>query len=212
MAFALRSILSLLSLAVLLGAASAAADAIEFDFKDPKGVNAMYFVLDSTLEPIMGLASGISGKVKFDPAKPEGMTGGIKVDAASLHIEHKGMKDHLRGPDWLDVEKYPNIDFAFKKVTDVKKGADSAVEMKVTGDFTCHGVTKEITIPVTANYLKGKLGERLRDKQGDLLVLRSNFSIKRKDFGIKPSMGNDVVAENIEIRVSIVGVAPASGK
>ena len=55
----------LLSILTIAATASAASD--EFDFKDPKGVNAIYFVLDSELEPIMGMATGISGTVTFDP-------------------------------------------------------------------------------------------------------------------------------------------------
>jgi len=180
----------------------------EFDFKDPKGVNTMYFVLESTVEPIMGLASGVGGKVKFDPAKPEATSGSITVEAKSIDFPNKGMTNKLQESEWLDVKKHPTIDFKIKEIKDVKKGAESTIEMQVTGDFTCRGVTKEMTVPVKASYLQDKLGNRLQGKSGDLLVLRTSFKIKRADFGIKPSMGGEVVAEEIEIRASIVGQSP----
>jgi polyisoprenoid-binding protein YceI len=74
--------------------------------------------------------------------------------------------------------------------------------------MTCHGVTKELTVPVKATYLAGKLNERMSKMTGDLLVLRSSFSIKRTDFGIKPDMTDKVVAEEIQVRVAIAGVSP----
>jgi len=183
---------------------------ISFDFKDPKGVNAMSFVLDSLLEPIMGLASGISGTVQFDPEKPEATTGTIVVSTKSLHFENQGMEQTLQKDEWLDVEAYPEISFKVKKVADVKRDSNKPIEMKITGDFTCHGVTKEITVPVKASYLPDRAKDRGRLK-GDLLVLRSNFTIKRTDFNIKPDMTDEVVANDIEIRVSIVGTAKAEG-
>lgn len=177
----------------------------DFDFKDPKGVNSISFLLDSPLEPILGLTAGITGTVKFDAADAKAMTGKIEIDAQSLHIENKGMKETLHGPDWLDVAKNPKIEFTFKQVKEVKSPEANVFDLTVVGDLTCKGTTKEVTVPVRASYLAGKLGSRMGGKEGDLLVLRSNFAIKRKDFNIKPSMGNDVVAEEIKITVSIVG-------
>ena len=77
----------------------------------------------------------------------------------------------------------------------------------VVGDFECKGVTKEMVVPIKITYLRGQLKKRMRRGKGDLLVLRSAFTIKRSDFGIKPDMGPDTVAEDIEVRVSIVGAA-----
>ena len=102
-----------------------AAAAIDFDLKDPKGVNTIAFALDSELEPILGLASGITGKINFDPDKPEATDGLVIVDAASLHCENKGMKDTLHGADWLNVKQNPEIKFNFKKVAEVKKSGVS---------------------------------------------------------------------------------------
>ena len=188
-----------------LVSSSALAAGQEFDFKDPKGVNSVLFLLDSVVEPIMGVASGTDGKVTFDPSDPKATTGKITVDATKIHISNNGMQDTVHGSDWLDVKKNPRVEFNFKKVTDAKKLDDNAYELIVVGDMTVKGVTKELTTTVMATYLPGKLGERQREGKGDLLVLRSNFTIKRKDFKIKPDMDNKVVAEDIEVRVSIVG-------
>lgn len=190
-----------------MGASLAQAAATNFDFKDPKGVNSIVFMLDSTLEPIMGIASGISGTITFDPADPKATTGKITVPTKSLHTENKGMKDTMHDKDWLDAEKNPNIEFTIKKVTDAKSSEKDVHELTVVGDLTIKGITKEITVPVKATYLPGKLSERGGRAKGDLLVVRSNFSIKRADYKIKPEMDGKVVAEEIELRVSIAGGA-----
>lgn len=186
--------------------ASAWTLAAEFDFTDPKGVNAMTFVLDSLLEPIMGVASGVSGKVQFDPGDVARTTGKIIVDARTLYTPNTGMTDTLHGGDWLNVSKNPTIEFTVKSVSDVKKVDEHVSAAQVTGDFLCNGVTKELTVPVKFAHLPDRAGDRVRGAKGDLLILRSEFSISRADFRIKPG-GNDVVADKVEVRVSIVGMA-----
>ena len=66
-------------LGTLVTAGSVRAAGTEFDFKDPKGVNSISFMLDSLLEPFSGVASGISGKVTFDPADPKATSGPMQV-------------------------------------------------------------------------------------------------------------------------------------
>jgi hypothetical protein len=60
--------------------------------------------------------------------------------------------------------------------------------------------------------LKDKLGQRLQGMpgapQGDLLVVRSTFKIKRSDFNIQPHQNEDKVAEEIELTLSIAGASP----
>ena len=184
---------------------SALAAAQDFNFKDPKGVNTVYFLCDSEVEPIMGIASGISGTVSFDAENPKATKGKIVVDASSLHTENKGMNDALLGPDWIDVKTNPEISFTFKEVKESKKTGDDQFELTVSGDFACKGKTKELTTTVRASYLKDKLGNRMRGKKGDLLVLRSEFKIARKDFDIKPDAPAAVVSEDIQLKVQIVG-------
>ncbi|MEY2408351.1 MAG: hypothetical protein QOF48_1021 [Verrucomicrobiota bacterium] len=189
---------------VVSGAAFAAPQ--KFDFKDPKGVNNAVFKLDAPLEAINGSASGISGSVMFDPANPASTTGKIVIAASSLHVPSPMMKEHLHGNQWMDVAKNPEITFEVKELKNAKTAGDTTTA-DASGTFTAHGVSKEITVPVKLTYLKGKLGQRVPGKQGDLLVIRSNFTIQRSDFAINPSAPADKVSNNIELTLSIAGAS-----
>jgi polyisoprenoid-binding protein YceI len=178
-----------------------------FDFKDPKGVNNAVFKLDAPLEAINGSANGITGTVTFDPANPGATKGRIVVAASSLHVPNPTMKEHMHGAMWLDVAKHPEITFEVQSLKNVKTTGENTTA-DATGSFTLHGVTKEISVPVKLTYLKDKLGQRVQRQQGDLLVIRANFTVKRSDFGINPKAPEDKVTDEINLTLSIAGASP----
>jgi polyisoprenoid-binding protein YceI len=181
-----------------------------FDFKDPKGVNNAVFKLDAPLESINGSASGISGTVSFDPENPAATTGKIVVAANSLTVPNPMMKEHLHGEKWLDVAKHPEITFEARSLANVKTEGNITTA-NVTGTFTLHGVSKEITVPIKFTYLKDKLGARVNDPKvkGDLLVIRANFVINRGDFDIAKGQYEDKVSTTIDLSLSIAGASVA---
>jgi polyisoprenoid-binding protein YceI len=180
---------------------------LTFDFKDPKGVNNVVFKLDAPLESITGSAGGISGTVTFDPEQPGAIAGKLVVSTASLELPNPMMKQHLRGAMWLDAAKYPAITFEAKALTNVKtEGHKTSAE--VTGSLTIKDVTKELTVPVTLTFLKDKLGQRVPNQQGDLLVIRAAFTIKRSEYDINPKAPEDKVANEINLTLSLAGAAP----
>ena len=189
-----------------LGAAASAAPA-EFDFKDPKGVNNVVFKTDAPLESINGVATGISGRVTFDPDNPGTVQGKIIVQASSLHVGNPMQKEHLHSDKWLDVAKYPEITFEVESAKNLKTQAN-VTTADVTGKFGLHGVTKSITVPVKMTFLKDQLKARIPGKDGDLLVIRAGFKIKRSDFGINPGQMEEKVSDDIELNLSIAGAAP----
>ncbi len=197
---------TLITLTTLAGAAWAAPQS--FDFKDPKGVNNAVFKLDAPLEAINGSANGLSGTVTFDPAAPAATKGKIVVAAASLHVPNPMMKQHLHGEQWLNVAKHQEITFEAISLSNVKTTGDSTTA-DVIGTLSIKGVAKQVTAPVKFTYLKDKLGARTNGQmQGDLLVIRSTFAIKRSDFGINPKAPEDKVADTIELTLSIAGASP----
>ena len=195
----------LLALSVATGAALAAPQS--FDFKDPKGVNNAVFKLDAPLEAVNGNATGISGTVTFDPADPATTRGKIVVASSSLHVGNPMQQQHLLSDKWMDAAKYPEISFEAKEVKGVMTVGDTT-KADVTGMFTLKGISKEITVPVKFTYLKDKLGQRVPNQKGDLLVIRATFTIKRSDFGLMPGQMEEKVSDTIELTLSIAGASP----
>lgn len=184
-----------------------AAERKTFDFKDPKGVNAITLLLDAPLEPISGIATGVSGTLDFDPDQPTALAGHFVVQASTVHMSNKMMTQHLQSDKWLDVAKFPTIDFKITSGTGIKKTGDGVYEGEIQGEFTLHGVTKPVTVPAKATYLPGKLGKRVPNMNGDLLVVRTRFPINRTDFGVNPGAPLETVASEIELTVHITGMA-----
>lgn len=179
-----------------------------FDFKDPKGVNHASFRLDAPLETISGNANGVSGSLTIDPAKPEATKGSIVIDAKTLNVENNVMKGHLHGSEWMDVEKFPTVSFTVSGLEDFKMTGETATA-NVKGIFSVKGVEKEISVPAKVTLLPGKLGARSGGKmEGDLMVIRTEFTIKRTDYGINPGAPTDKVADEIVVSLAIAGASP----
>jgi polyisoprenoid-binding protein YceI len=200
-------------LAILLGVAGLSGSALAapqtFDFKDPKGVNNAVFKLDAPLEAVNGSASGITGTVTFDPANPAATQGKLVIAAASLHVPNPVMKEHLQGNQWMDVAKFPEIRFEARKLANCKTEGN-VTTAEITGTLTVRDISREVTFPVKLTYLRDKLGQRVPNLKGDLLVIRSSFSIKRSDYGINPKAPEDKVSDTIELTLSIAGASPRS--
>ena len=182
------------------------ADSIKFDFRDSKKVNNVVFLMDAPLESINGTATGVSGTVSFDPAKPAATTGKIVLATSSLHVDNPLMKKHMLDEGWMHVSKFPTIEFVAGKMTNVKTSGTTIIAT-IAGKLTVKGVTKKVSVPVRLTYLKGMLIKRNR-VPGDLLVLRCDFTIKRSDYGINAGNNEEKVSDEIELKLRVAGAAP----
>ena len=195
-----------LSFSMIVSFSLSYADMIHFDFKDPKNVNNIIFQMDAPLESINGSGDSISGVVKFDPEKPELTKGEIILDAKSLHVGNPVLKEHMHGKDWLNVEKFSSIRFSLNQLNDIKKDGIHLLA-NAHGKMTIRNITLDMKVPVKLTYLKGMLEKRNRVK-GDLLVIRSKFSVKRDDFNIQAGQKLEKVANEIELSLNVAGAAP----
>lgn len=209
----LKQVVTALALAALWSVgARGRAVGLKFDYRDPKEISAVSLMLDSPLEPIVGYAKGISGTVTFDPAHPKSTTGQVAVDVASIQFANEGYTATARGYA-LNGEKYPQILFTLRKVLNVTQPSARVYKALVQADFTCHGITTPLTVPVTATYFPGRAEERTNGKyRGDLLILRTHFSVSRTRQGISKGIPNAMVSDRIEVGVAVVGIHYAAGQ
>ena len=202
--FSKSKLVWLLILSVAPGVLSS--DSMKFDFRDPKKVNNVVFLMDAPLESISGTSIGVSGTVSFDPAKPAATTGKIVLATSSLHVDNPVMKKHMLDEGWMHVSKFPTIEFVAGKMTNVKTSGTN-ITGTIAGKLTVKGVTKKVSVPVRLTYLKGMLIKRNR-VPGDLLVLRCDFTIKRSDYGINAGNNEEKVSDEIELKLRVAGAAP----
>lgn len=176
----------------------------KFNFEDKGGRNQTTFFSTTPLEDINGLGNGVGGGVTFNVNDLKSLKGKVTVSVASIKTGIELRDEHMRSAGWLDSEKYPEISFEIKKVSDVKSLADNKLSAKVTGNYTMHGVTKEVIADATLTYLDENETTKQR-APGDLLGVQAKFTIKLSDYGVNNKVVGQKVSENIEIGVNLTG-------
>ena len=175
-----------------------------FSFEDEVGRNQAMFFSSTPLEDVTGLSNDVKGTITFDVNDVFTLKGSISISTASLKTGIELRDGHLQSADWLDAESYPEITYVIKNVSNVKTIEDNKLEVKVTGDFTAHGVTKEVIADVTMTYLDES--EQTKKKApGDLLGVVAKFSIVLSDYEVEHMVVGQKVADSIEITVTMVG-------
>lgn len=93
-----------------------------------------------------GRFNTVSGAIVFDKDDPSKSSISVVIDAASVDTNHERRDEHLRSPDFFNVEEFPEITFESRRVEQTGERGG-----KVTGDLTFLGVTKEMTLDVNWN-------------------------------------------------------------
>jgi polyisoprenoid-binding protein YceI len=164
---------------LLAALALAASPALAADtFVVDKGHSEASFQIRHFVSKVRGRFTDFAGNIHVDRANPEKSSVEYTIKTASI-----------------DAEKFPEITFKSSKV--VPKGSN---QFDVTGTFTMHGVSKEITVPVAfLGFAKTSRGE----KAG----FEVNTTVNRKDFGITWNQAMDagsfVLGDEVTVSINI---------
>ncbi len=150
------------------------------------------------ISTVRGAFTKVSGSVDYDPSNPAKTSIDATIETASVDTRVEMRDNDLRSPNYFDATKFPTITFKSKSAQAAGEG-----KLKVVGDLTIHGVTKEVTLDVDGP------SKPVTDPRGNTHVGASaSTTVKRTDFGVGSS--NPMVGEDISITIDVELLHPAA--
>jgi len=130
---------------------------------------------------LSGEFKDFDGTFSYDAAKPEASSVEVEIRVASIDSNHAERDKHMRSDKYLDTDKYPNAKFVSSKIETTSDG-----KLMVYGDFTFHGVTKQIVIASSA------VGAGNDPWGGYRAGFEGTVTINTQDFGATLPPSNEV--------------------
>jgi len=189
--------LSALAIALLLTLSAAAQDTWQLD---PPHSSAQFSVRHLGVSTVRGAFTKVSGSVVYDAANLNKSSIQATIDATSVDTRVEMRDNDLRSPRFLDAQKFPTITFQSKKVEAAGEG-----KLKITGDLTIKGVTKEVVLDVDgpSPAIKDPMGkDRMR------MGASATTKINRNDFGVSGLPG--IVGDDITITLDVEMTKPVT--
>jgi polyisoprenoid-binding protein YceI len=150
---------------------------------DPDHSGAVFSVRHMMIAHVRGQFCKIRGTVFFDPLNITSSSIELSIDASSIFTGVQKRDDHLKSPDFFDIDKYPAISFTSTQIHSVNGN-----KAQVTGDLTIHGITRQVTVSVE---FSGPVEDPFGD--GSSMGFTVSAMINREDYGI---MWNQPMANN----------------
>jgi polyisoprenoid-binding protein YceI len=172
-------------------------------FSAEYAVDKDHTTIDFQVNHLLGKQRGqfddFDGSFSFDPAHTNKSKVSFTIQAASIDTGNKKRDEHLRSPDFFNVEKFKTLSF---RTTSFEAAGDK--KFTLTGDLTIHGVTKKVVFNV--DYLGN-----IKDPWGNnRAAFTAVTQINRKDFGLTWNKlleaGGVMVGEDVEISINVEAI------
>ena len=164
---------------------------------DPSHTSASVSARHMMLSTVRASLSGTTGELDFDPARPEAATIRIAIPAASVNTGDEKRDGHLRSPDFLDVERFPEITF---ESTNVRKNGETYV---VSGDLTIRGTTLPADVNVAINGVVDGVKGKHAGFSGTATIDRTKWGLVWN----MPIPGGVLVSEKLKLEFDVQAVA-----
>ena len=164
---------------------------------DPAHTAAGFSVRHMMIATVRGQFKGVTGTVLWDDQDINNSTVDVTIDANTVDTGEAKRDADLKSANFFDVKNYPTITFKSTKIEKISAG-----KMKVTGNLTIHGVTKQVVLDV-----EGPSGA-VKDPWGNTRVaLNATTTVNRTDYGVKwnakMDSGGMVVGDDVNINIDL---------
>jgi len=170
---------------------------------DPVHSNISFSARHMMISDVRGEFDKFSGTITANGDDPKSVEIEATIDAASINTRSDKRDADLKGPNFLDVAKYPTITFKSLKIE-----PDGDGKWKVTGDLTLHGVTKPVVLAVTGPSPEiTVMGSPRRGASATTTINRQDFGIS---FNKTLDSGGMVVGNDVPITIDVEAVKKAA--
>lgn len=157
---------------------------------------AIFTVKHMMISNVSGKISGVKGTVDIDDKDVSKSKVDVTLDVSTVNTDNVKRDDHLKGPDFFDVKKWPTMKFTSTKVEKVGEG------LKVTGNLTIRDKTKPVVLDVEGPSAS------VKDPWGNVKRgATATTKINRKDFDVLWNKSLDgggvVVGDDVKIALEI---------
>ncbi len=144
---------------------------------------------------LIGLFTDASGSFTFDEKNPAVRDIAVTVKTGSFFSGHRKRDDHIRSPDFLNAQEFPEMTFVGKSAepTGPRSG-------KIQGMLTLRGVTKPLTLNVT--WIKSgeyPIGGGVFGGKPYVIGINATGRLKRSDFGMTYAVDNGLVGDQVDL-------------
>jgi polyisoprenoid-binding protein YceI len=190
-----KAAVAVLGLGILVLPSSARAA----DFNIDPFHSSISFRIKHVIGKVTGHFDKFTGSFTYEENKPQAWSAMATIEAISINTGIEKRDNHLRSPDFFDVQKFPTLVFKSTGITDVEGN-----KAKLHGDLTIHGVTKPIVLDLeVAGTVKDPMGQGMR------AGAKATGHVNRLDYGVGPSAGPlaGMVGKDVEITIETEGVS-----
>jgi polyisoprenoid-binding protein YceI len=164
---------------------------------DPGHSAAQFTVRHMVIANVRGEFDGPTGTIAFDPADLKTLKADVSFDTKTVNTRNPDRDKDLRSDLFFDVTKFPKMTFKSKRVEPSGPG-----KLKLVGDLTIKGITKEVTLDVDGPTpeIKDIWGERR-------IGATATTTIDRRQFGLMYNRvlegGGAVVGDTVNVTLDI---------
>lgn len=158
---------------------------------DPAHSAAQFAVKHLAISTVRGAFTSVKGSIQFDDKDVSKSTVDVTIDVNSVDTRVPDRDKDLRSDHFFDADHFPTITFKSKRVEQVAPG-----KLKVTGDLTIHGTTKEVVLEVDGPSAP------IKDPWGNQRMgVNAITKINRRDFSVGATYGSAMIGEDISITI-----------
>ena len=166
---------------------------------DPAHTLVEFSVKHMMVTTVKGRFGELEGTITGDVADPASAQVDVTIQAASIDTRNEQRDAHLKSPDFLDAEAYPTITFRSTGIEPISRD-----HLRVRGDLTIRGVTKEIELDAAINGVgKTPFGTEVVGITAETILTRQDWGLT---WNVALETGGVLVGNTAKVAIEIEAI------